>query len=156
MSLSLSHPHTLPQSLSLSLSIFLPLSPSVSPPFPAPLVEYLSGNPEQTEAVCSLFVDDGFLWTSTIDNCSDFCCPHTSWITLNKYVYLHTRTRTHSQSVPNMITTCGQITLVCWDVCDGTRHFLLCHQKWTSKQWSKIEKVATCWHVTSVQGFCCI
>ena len=41
------------------------LSPSVSV---ALLVECLLGNPEQTAAVCSLFVNDGFLLTSTIDN----------------------------------------------------------------------------------------
>lgn len=31
-------------------------------------MECLLGNPEQTAAVCSLFVDDGFLLTSAIDN----------------------------------------------------------------------------------------
>lgn len=40
----------------------------LSPPSVALLVECLLGNPEQTAAVCSLFVNDGFLLTSTIDN----------------------------------------------------------------------------------------
>lgn len=48
-------------------SISLSLSKSPSHPL-ALLVECLLGNPEQTAAVCSVFVNDGFLLTSTIDN----------------------------------------------------------------------------------------